>query len=82
MTSTKTDKFAIDLAGVEAGAKIFVPLADEPGSLAHTATADQNRRSIVCERNRTVADFLNIDISVFRSPLPKYVLSPDFAISS
>ena len=65
MTSTKTDRFAIDLAGVEAGAKIFVPLADEPGSLAHAATADQKIRNIVCARNRKVEDFIfNIDISL------------------
>src|SRR6267154_1131291 len=66
ITSTKTDKSAIDLAGVEAGAKIFVPLGDEPfGSLAHTATADQKRRSMVCARNRHVEDFIfNIDISL------------------
>jgi hypothetical protein len=53
------------LAGVEAGAKIFVPGGDEPfGSLAHTVTADQKRRGIVCAKNRTVEDFLNIDISL------------------
>jgi hypothetical protein len=70
ITSTKTDKSAIALAGVEAGAKIFVPLGDEPfGSLAHTAIADQNRRSIVCTWDRIVEDFIfNIDISVLPSP--------------
>src|SRR5271154_6853409 len=64
ITSTKTDKSAIDLAGVEAGAKIFVPCF---GSLAHTVTADQKRRGIVCASDRTVEDFLNIDILFFRS---------------
>jgi hypothetical protein len=65
ITSTKTDKSAIDLAGVEAGAKIFVPLEDEPfASLAHAAIPDQKSGSIVCVRNRTVEDFLNIDISL------------------
>src|ERR1700685_965535 len=66
MTSTKIDKSAIDLAGVEAGAKIFVPGGDEPcGSLAHTAIADQNRRSIVRKENRNIEDFIfNIDISL------------------
>jgi hypothetical protein len=56
----------MDLAGVEAGAKMFVPLGDEPcGSLADTASADQNRRSITCTKNRNVEDFiLNIDISL------------------
>ena len=69
ITSTKTDKSAIDLAGVEAGAKIFVPREDDPlGSVAHTAIADQNRRSIVCTRDRTVEDFVfSIDISVLPS---------------
>jgi hypothetical protein len=54
------------LAGVEAGAKIFVPGEDEPlGPLAHTAVADQNRRNIVCSKNRNVEHFiLNIDISL------------------
>ena len=63
VTSTKTDKLAIDLAGVEAGAKIFVPFGDKPlGSLAHTAMANQNRRSIVCTKNRNVEDCIfNID---------------------
>jgi hypothetical protein len=65
ITSTKTDKSAIDLAGVEAGAKIFVPLEDEPfGSLAQTVIAGQKRRSIVCARNRNVEVFLGIDISL------------------
>ena len=65
-TSTKADKSETDWAGVEAGAKIFVPWGDEPfGSLAHTAIADQNRRSIVCPRNRNAEDFiLKIDISL------------------
>jgi hypothetical protein len=63
-TSTKTDKSAIDLAGVEAGAKIFVPFEGETfGSLAHTVRAEQKRRSIVCARDRTVDDFLNTNIS-------------------
>jgi hypothetical protein len=66
------DKSAIDLAGVEAGAKIFVPEEAELfGSLAHAVTADQNRSCIVCARGRMVEGFLNIDIS----------LSPAFAIS-
>jgi|SRR5271156_2202179 len=90
ITSTKTDKSAIDLAGVEAGAKIFVPFEGEAfGSLAHDAIADQKSRSIVCVRNRTVEDFLNIDISLlpfptavlnFRSQLPKCA-SPDLTLS-
>ena len=66
MTSTKTDKPAIDLAALEAGAKMFVPLGDEPfGSLAHAAIADQNRSSTVCARNRNVDTFIfNSDISL------------------
>jgi hypothetical protein len=60
------DKSAIDLAGVEAGAKIFVPEEDESfGPLAHTAITDQSRRSIVRPRNRSVEDFVcNIGISL------------------
>jgi len=65
ITSTKIDKSAIDLAGVEAGAKIFVPLEDDPfGSLAHTVIADQKTRRIVCARNRKVEDFRNTDMSL------------------
>jgi len=65
MTSTKADRSAIDLAGVETGAKIFVPLEGEPfHSLAHTVTADHRRRSFVCARSRTVEDVLGTDISL------------------
>jgi len=66
MTRTKTDKSAIDLAGVEAGEKIFVPFGDEPfGSIAHDAAADHNGRTIVCARHRKVEDFIcDIDISL------------------
>jgi hypothetical protein len=82
MTSTKTDKSAIDLAGVEAGEKIFVPCGDGLlGPLSPTAITDQERRNIVCARNRTVEDFIrNIGISI---PFftPKCVPSPEFAIS-
>jgi hypothetical protein len=69
MASTKTDKSAIDLAGVEAGAKIFVPWEGElVGSLAHTVRADQRSRIIVCTRNPTVEDFIfNIEISLLSS---------------
>ena len=64
MASTKTDKFAIDWAGVEAGAKIFVPLGDEPfRSLAHNV-ADQARKGIVCASNRNVEDFLHVDTNL------------------
>jgi len=83
VTSTKTDKSAIDLAGVEAGAKIFVPLGDELfGSLAHPATADQNRRSIVCASIRNVEDFiLNVDTSLL--PLNSEMRAmPRFALVS
>ena len=81
MTSTKTDKSEIDLAGVEAGEKMFVPWGDETcGSLAHTAIADQNRSSIVCVRRRNIEDFVsNIGISVL-SFTPEMTPSPDFAI--
>ena len=83
ITSTKMDKSAIDLAGVEAGAKIFVPGEDEPfGSLAHAVTADQNRRSIVCERNRNVEDFIfKIDISLLPISTLDMRESTDFTIS-
>jgi hypothetical protein len=85
MTSTKTDKSAIALAGVEAGAKIFVPCGDESfGSLAHTPIADQNSRTIVCARNRNVEDFIfNIDISLLPfSSLRCAPPSAGFALSS
>jgi hypothetical protein len=64
--STNRDSPKIDFAGVDAGAKMFVPSGKEPfGSLAHTAAADQNRRPIVCARNRDIEDLIcNIDISL------------------
>src|ERR1700749_889545 len=67
MTSTKTDKLAIDLAGVETGAKIFVPGEDELwGSLAHITGAVQNRRSVVCVSNRSLDEIaFNIDVPLF-----------------
>src|SRR5580704_6018196 len=71
ITSTKTDKSAIDLAGVEAGAKIFVPREDGPfGSLAHTVAADQKKRSIARACNRTIEDLLNINISLLPFSIP------------
>ena len=77
---TKTDKFVMDLAGVEAGAKMLVPLEDEPfGSLAHTAAGNQNRRSISCAKNRTVEYFI-VDMTLrlfFKSQVP--ALSPEWA---
>src|ERR1700747_1929135 len=48
MPSTKTDKSAIDLAGVEAGEKMLVLWAVEPpGSTAQSNLADQNIRSAI-----------------------------------
>jgi hypothetical protein len=76
------DKSAMDLAGVEAGAKIFVPLEDGPiGSIAHAVMADQQRRSIVCENNRTAADFLNIDIALLPFSTSEMRAIADFVIS-
>jgi len=67
ITSTKTDKWAIDLAGVEAGAKILVALGvGSPGALAQTPVADQNRRSMVCAKNRDVEDFVLIKNSLLK----------------
>ena len=53
-TSTKTDKSAIDLAGVEAGEKMLVFWAVEPpGSTAQSNLADQNiRRAIRDEQHK------------------------------
>ena len=69
ITNTKMDKSAIDLAGLDAGAKIFVPGEDEPlGSLAHNVITDQKRRSVACVRDRTVDSFLNIEISLLSLP--------------
>jgi hypothetical protein len=84
MTSTKIDKSTIDLAGVEAGAKMFVPGEYEPDSLAHPVTAGKKRRSIVRARNGNVEDLIcGIDISL----LPFFifqmlVLPAGFALSS
>ena len=67
ITSTKTDKWAIDLAGVEAGAKILVALGvGSPGALAQTPVADQNRRSIVCAKGRNVEDSVLIRNSLLK----------------
>jgi hypothetical protein len=81
MTSTQTDKSAMDLAGVEAGEKIFVPCGDGPfGSVAQTAMADQNGRTVVCARHRKVEDFIcNIDISLLL--FFTFEMRADFAIS-
>jgi hypothetical protein len=50
MTSTKIDKSAIDLAGVEAEEKILVLWAVESlGSTAQSGLPDQNRRSAICQ---------------------------------
>jgi hypothetical protein len=44
--------------------------------------ADQNRRSIVCARHRTVEDFiLNIDISLLPFSTSEMRASPEFALS-
>ena len=67
MTSAKTDKSAIDLAEVDAGAKILVALAEgSPGALAQTPVADQNRRSMVCAKDRNVEDFVLIKNSLLK----------------
>ena len=67
MTSAKTDKSAIDLAGVEAGAKILVALGvGSPGALAQTPVADQSRRSMVCAKNRDVEGFVLIKNSLLK----------------
>jgi hypothetical protein len=66
MTSTKIDKSAIDLAGVEAGEKMFVPLLGVPsGPTAQSGVVDQNGRSTICQpRDKT--DFaLRPNISFF-----------------
>ena len=78
MTSTKTEKSAIDLAGVEAGAKMFVPLEDKlPGWLPHAAMADQNRRIIARAENRNVEDFVfNPDISLLPFFISGILLPP------
>jgi hypothetical protein len=67
-TSTKTDKSAIDLAGVEAGEKMLVVWAVEPpGSTAQSDLADQNIRSAI-RRERHKLDFiLSVNISLLPS---------------
>jgi hypothetical protein len=84
MTSTKIDKSTIDLAGVEAGAKMFVPGEYEPESLAHPVTAGKKRRSIVRARNGNVEDLIcGIDISLLPfSIFQMLVLPAGFALSS
>ena len=68
--STKTDKFVMDFAGVEAGAKMFVPGGDElVVSLAHAAMPHKNRKRACCARQWNVEDVIfNIDISLFLLP--------------
>src|SRR5580693_1573443 len=64
MTSTKTDRSTIDLAGVEAGEKMLVLWSVErPGATAQSDLADQNKRSAVCQPAHKVEFVLRADIS-------------------
>jgi hypothetical protein len=66
MTSTKTDKSEIDLAGVEVGEKMFVPRPDlASGSSAQSALADQNKRSAIRQPPRKVDFVLPGNIYLF-----------------
>ena len=63
MASTKTDKSAIDLAGVEAGEKMLVLWAVEPpGSTAQSGVMDQNRRSAICQPESKLDFILSVNI--------------------
>ena len=63
MTSTKTERSTIDLAGVEAGEKIFVPWpAAPPGSTAHTNRTKQDTTSAIRETDRRVDLILRVNI--------------------
>jgi hypothetical protein len=67
MISTKTDKSAIDLAGVEAGAKILVALAGgSPATRAQIPAGDQTRRSMVCATNRDIENLVIIRNSLLK----------------
>src|SRR5580704_1880776 len=72
MTSTKIDKSAIDLAGVEAGEKMFVPLLGIPsGPTAQSALVDQNGRSRTCQPRDKTDFVLRADISFLPSFTPE-----------
>src|SRR4029077_7938022 len=63
MPSTKTDKSAIDLAGVEAGEKMFVLWGVEPpGPTAQSDLADQNTRSAIRHERHTLDFILSVNI--------------------
>jgi hypothetical protein len=66
MTSTKADKSEIDLAGVEAGEKMFVPRPDALSGLsAQSALADANQRSAIRQPPRKVDFVLRANICLF-----------------
>jgi hypothetical protein len=72
-TTTKTDKSAIDLAGVEAGEKMLVFWAVEPlGSSAQSNLADQNIRSAIRHEQHSL-DFI-LRANIYLLPLKTELL--------
>jgi hypothetical protein len=72
MTSTKIDKSAIDLAGVEAGEKMFVPLLGVPSvPTAQSALVDQNGGSTICQQRDKTDLVLRADISFLPFFIPE-----------
>ena len=67
ITSTKTEKWAIDLAWGEAGAKMLVALAvGSPATHAQIPAGDQKRRSMVCATKRDNENFVLIRNSLLK----------------
>jgi hypothetical protein len=72
MTSTKIDKSAIDLAGVEAGEKMFVPLLGVPSvPTAQSVLVDQNGGSTICQQRDKTDLVLRADISFLPFFIPE-----------
>src|SRR5580704_14523866 len=72
-TSTKTDKSAIDLAGVEAGEKMLMLWAVEPpGSTAQSNLADENIGSAIRDEQQKL-DFL-LRVNIYLLPLKTELL--------
>ena len=80
-TSTKTDKSAIDLAGVEAGEKMLVLwVVEPPGSTAQSNLADQNIRSAIRHEHHKL-DFI-LRVNTYLLPLKTELLPPGRTIRS
>ena len=67
ITSTKTDRSAIDLAGVEAGEKMFVLLTVEPPGVAAQSDVADRRNKGASFQPQTKLDFI-LRVSIYVLP--------------